>query len=122
MIRFGAPAQYTFRTAHRDVVVAGQPVRAGQRVAAMLHAASRDEREFADPDAFVWNRPIPRVLSFGLGQHHCIGKHLATLEVTILVREFLSAVKAFDFRLDEAQANAGVMQRGWLNLPVVILD
>jgi cytochrome P450 len=122
MIRFGAPAQYTFRTAHADLVVAGQPVRAGQRVAAMLHSASRDEREFENPDEFVWNRPIPRVLSFGLGQHHCIGKHLATLEVTILVREFLTTVKAFDFALDEAQANAGVMQRGWLNLPVLILD
>jgi cytochrome P450 len=120
MLRFGAPAQYTFRTAHRDLDIAGVRVKAGQRVASMLHAASRDEREFENPDAFIWNRPIPRVLSFGLGQHHCIGKHLATLEVAILVQEFLSRVKSFDFALDEAAQNAGVVQRGWINLPVIV--
>lgn len=120
MLRYGAPAQYTFRTAHRDLVIAGTRVRAGQRVAAMLHSASRDEREFEAPDAFVWNRPIPRVLSFGLGQHHCIGKHLAALEVAILVETFLERVPNFEFALDEASQNAGVVQRGWINLPVIV--
>ncbi len=122
MIRYCAPAQYTFRTAHRDLTVAGVHVRAGQRVASLLHSASRDEREFEDPDEFIWNRPIRRVLSFGLGQHHCIGKHLATLEITALAHEFLTTVTSFEFSLDEAGKNRGVMQRGWINLPVVILD
>lgn len=120
MIRYCAPAQYTFRTAHKDITVAGQAVKAGQRVACMLHSASRDEREFADPDAFIWNRPIRRVLSFGLGQHHCIGKHLAQLEVTTLVHELLSRVDSFEFDLDDAVQNTGVMQRGWINLPLVV--
>jgi len=120
MIRYCAPAQYTFRTAHKDVTVAGQQVKAGQRVACMLHSASRDEREFEDPDSFIWNRPIRRVLSFGLGQHHCIGKHLARLEVAILVKALLSQVKSFEFILDDAIQNAGYMQRGWINLPIVV--
>ncbi len=120
MIRFCAPAQYTFRTAHRDLVVAGQHVKAGQRVACMLYSASRDEREFEDPDSFIWNRPIRRVLSFGMGQHHCIGKHLAQLEVTTLVQELLSQVDTFEFDLNDAVQNAGYMQRGWVNLPIVI--
>jgi cytochrome P450 len=120
MLRYCAPAQYTFRTAHRDITVAGQHVKAGQRVACMLYSASRDEREFADPESFIWNRPIRRVLSFGLGQHHCIGKHLAQLEVTTLVHELLSQVDSFEFDLDDAVQNAGVMQRGWINLPIVV--
>lgn len=120
MIRYCAPAQYTFRTAHKDVTIAGQRVKAGQRVACMLHSASRDEREFPDPDAFIWNRPIRRVLSFGLGQHHCIGKHLALLEVATLVHELLSRVQSFHFVLDDAIQNAGYMQRGWINLPIVV--
>ena len=122
MIRYCAPAQYTFRTAHRDVTVAGQSVKAGQRVACMLYSASRDEREFENPDVFIWNRPIRRVLSFGLGQHHCIGKHLAQLEVSVLVQELLSRVRSFEFILDDAIQNAGIMQRGWINLPIVIGD
>jgi cytochrome P450 len=88
----------------------------------MLYSASRDEREFADPDSFIWNRPIRRVLSFGLGQHHCIGKHLAQLEVTTLVHELLSQVDSFEFDLNDAVQNAGVMQRGWINLPIVVGD
>ena len=96
IVRYCAPAQYTFRTAHKDVTVAGQHVKAGQRVACLLHSASRDEREFAEPDSFIWNRPIERVLSFGLGQHHCIGKHLAKLEVRTLVHEFLAQVDSFE--------------------------
>jgi cytochrome P450 len=120
MLRYCAPAQYTFRTAHKDITVAGQHVKAGQRVACMLYSASRDEREFEDPDSFIWNRPIRRVLSFGLGQHHCIGKHLAQLEVTTLVHELLSQVDSFEFDLDDAVQNAGVMQRGWINLPIVV--
>jgi cytochrome P450 len=120
MIRYCAPAQYTFRTAHKDITIAGQAIKAGQRVACMLHSASRDEREFEDPDSFIWNRPIRRVLSFGLGQHHCIGKHLAQLEVTTLVHELLSQVESFEFDLDDAVQNAGVMQRGWINLPIVV--
>lgn len=120
MIRFCAPAQYTFRTAHKDITVAGQRVKAGQRVACMLYSASRDEREFEDPDSFIWNRPIRRVLSFGLGQHHCIGKHLAQLEVVTLVHELLAQVNSFEFVLGDAIQNAGYMQRGWINLPIVI--
>lgn len=122
MLRYCAPAQYTFRTAHKDATVAGQHVKAGQRVACLLHAASRDDREFENPDEFIWNRSIPRVLSFGLGQHHCIGKHLAQLEVRTLVHEFLSRVNSFDFVMEEAGLNRGYFQRGWLSLPVVIRD
>lgn len=122
MIRFGAPAQFTFRTAHRDLTIADHPIRAGQRVCCLLHSASRDEREFENPDEFIWNRPIRRVISFGLGQHHCIGKHLATLEVTTLVETFLSRVKSCEFVMEEATMNAGAMQRGWINLPVVVHD
>src|SRR5262249_53307310 len=122
MIRFCAPAQYTFRTAHSDVTVAGQKIKAGQRVACMLYSASRDDREFENPDSFIWNRPIPRVLSFGLGQHHCIGKPLAQLEVRTLIHEFLSRVHAFEFLMDDAGGNAGYFQRGWISLPVRIKD
>jgi cytochrome P450 len=101
-------------------VVAGQPVKAGQRVAVMIGSALRDEREFEDPDRFVWNRPIPRVLTFGQGQHYCIGKHLAVLELRILVHEFLSQAGEVEFLADEGDRNTGYFQRGWNSLPVVV--
>jgi cytochrome P450 len=120
MVRFCAPAQYTFRTAHKDVTVGGQHIKAGQRIACLLRSASRDEREFRDPDSFIWNRPIDRVISFGLGQHHCIGKHLALLEIKTLVQEFLSKVKSAEFVMEEAERNPSCFQWGWIGLPVVV--
>lgn len=118
MVRFTAPAQYTFRTAHKDAVVGGQPVRAGQRIACLLRSAARDEREFDRPDEFIWNREIPRVISFGLGQHHCIGKHLALIEVATMVTAFLRRVPSFEFLREEALRNPSCFQWGWIRMPV----
>lgn len=120
IVRYCAPAQYTFRTAHQDVEVAGVHVRAGQRVACLLHSAARDEREFDEPEAFRWDRPIARVISFGLGQHHCIGKHLALLEVEILVAEFLARAERFAVLPEEGERNPSCFQRGFIHLPVVV--
>jgi cytochrome P450 len=120
IVRYCAPAQYTFRTAHKDVEIAGCSIHAGQRVACLLTSAARDEREFAEPDEFVWDRQIPRVISFGLGQHHCIGKHLALLEVQTLLTEFLAKIERFDFVMEEAERNPSCFQRGWTKLPVTV--
>jgi len=120
MVRHCAPAQYSFRTAHRDVEIAGTRIQAGQRVCAMIWSAAHDEREFERPDEFIWNRKADRVISFGLGQHHCIGKHLALLEVRIMVEEFLTRVPQFHFVMDEAARNPSYFQHGWIRLPVVV--
>ena len=120
MVRHCAPAQYSFRTAHRDVEIAGARIQAGQRVCAMIWSAAHDEREFERPDEFIWNRKADRVISFGLGQHHCIGKHLALLEVRIMVEEFLIRVPQFHFVMEEAARNPSYFQHGWIRLPVVV--
>jgi hypothetical protein len=36
------------------------------------------------------------------------------------VHELLSQVDSFEFDLGDAVQNAGVMQRGWINLPIVV--
>lgn len=120
MIRFCAPAQWFARTAHQDVDVAGAQVRKGQRVMVLFGSAARDPDEFDEPDRFVWNRPIERVLSFGTGQHYCIGIHLARLELRILVETFLRRVDSFAFDMDRAVRRPSSFQWGWNELPVVI--
>jgi cytochrome P450 len=120
MIRFCAPAQWFVRTAQKDVTVAGQEIRTGQRILVLFGSAARDEDEFDRPDEFIWNRPIKRVLSFGFGQHHCTGVHLARLEVRTLVRTFLERVQDYSFDLDAAIRRPSSFQWGWNSLPVVI--
>ncbi len=120
MIRFCAPAQWFVRTAHKDVTVAGQEIKTGQRILVLFGSAARDEDEFDQPDAFLWNRPIKRVLSFGFGQHHCTGVHLARLEVRTLVRSFLERVDHYAFDLAAAVRRPSSFQWGWNSLPVVV--
>jgi cytochrome P450 len=118
--RYCAPGTYIFRMAHKDLTIADQPIKAGQRVAFMLGSALRDEREFPDPDSFIWNRPIERSLVYGLGQHYCLGKHLAVLELRLLIQEFLLQAKSVEFLVDEGDRNTGYFQRGWNSLPVLV--
>lgn len=70
------------------------------------------------PDEFVWNRESKRVISFGLGQHHCIGKHLALLEIETMTKAFLRRVQAIEVLEDQAERNPSCFQWGWIKLPV----
>jgi cytochrome P450 len=92
----------------------------GQRIITLLASANRDEREYPQPDEFIWNRPIARSLAFGRGQHFCLGYHLARLEVSILVTEWLRRVP--DYRIiDEAALRPpSSFQWGWSRLPVEV--
>ena len=122
MLRFCAPAQFFLRTIHKDVVIAGVPMRAGQRVAGLVACANRDEREFENADDFIWNRKIPRQLAFGLGLHHCMGLHIARLQIRVLVQEFLLRVNSYGFDLARAILRPSYFHWAYGSLPVKILD
>ena len=120
MIRYCAPAQWVARTVRRPFTLHGTTIRPGQRIISLLASANRDDREYHDPDEFIWDRTIPRLLAFGRGQHFCLGAHLARLEIAIMVTEWLKRVP--DFRVDTAAASRppSSFQWGWNNIPVQI--
>lgn len=120
MIRYCAPAQWFARTVRRPIEIAGTTINPGQRIIALVGSASRDEREYADPEQFVWDRPIARLLAFGRGQHFCLGVHLARLEITIMVTEWLKRVQ--DFHIDAASASRppSSFQWGFNNIGVEV--
>ena len=68
--------------AHSRSTIHGTTIKPGQRIITLLASAARDEREYPNPDEFIWDRPIERLLAFGRGQHFCLGVHLARLEIT----------------------------------------
>jgi cytochrome P450 len=120
MIRYCAPAQWFARTARKPFTIHGATIKPGQRIITLLASANRDEREYPQPDDFVWDRPIARSLAFGRGQHFCLGYHLARLEVNVLVTEWLRRVP--DYRIiDEAAFRPpSSFQWGWSRLPVEV--
>ncbi|GAB3233339.1 cytochrome P450 [Mycolicibacterium hippocampi] len=120
MIRYCAPAQWFARTLRRPFTLHDTTIRPGQRIISLLASANRDEREYPDADEFVWNRPIPRLLAFGRGQHFCLGAHLARLEIAIMVTEWLKRVPDFQIDAGAASRPPSSFQWGWNNVPVQV--
>jgi cytochrome P450 len=120
MIRYCAPAQWFARTVRRPFTIHGTTIKPGQRIITLLTSANRDEREYTDPDEFIWNRPIERLLAFGRGQHFCLGVHLARLEIAIMVTEWLKRVPDWRVVTDAASRPPSSFQWGWNNIPVEV--
>jgi len=82
-LRFDAPLHLFERTATKDTEIGGVEILEGQKIAALLGSANRDERVFNDPDKLDLTRnPNPHI-GFGAGIHFCIGAPLARLEMAI---------------------------------------
>jgi cytochrome P450 len=120
MIRYCAPAQWFARTVRKPFAIHDTTIRPGQRIITLLASANRDEREYPDPDEFVWDRPIERLLAFGRGQHFCLGVHLARLEIAIMVTEWLKRVPDWRIVSEAVSRPPSSFQWGWNNIPVEV--
>ena len=80
LLRYDSPVQLDGRLVHNDVEVAGQRIRAGQRVLCAIGAANRDPAMFTEPDKLDIGRDEKSHIAFGRGIHHCLGAPLAMLE------------------------------------------
>ncbi len=93
------PAVINFRrTVTESVVVGDQAMEPGEKVVMFYQAASRDEALFADPDVFDVRRPSREDVrnqhrAFGIGEHFCLGSHLARLELRIVFEELTRRVR-----------------------------
>lgn len=78
-----APRQIaSLRVSDEDTQIEDVDVPAGTMVGVCVAAANRDPLAFAEPDAFLLDRPRGRSqLSFGAGVHSCIGSGVARIEM-----------------------------------------
>jgi hypothetical protein len=81
-------------------------------------SANRDEREFTEPDHFDIRRRAPRILSFGHGQHACLGAHVARLEGRVLLEELLQAMPRYQLDISRARRLHSEFFRGFASLPI----
>jgi cytochrome P450 len=99
LLRFDPPSQVQGRWSTRAVGIHGRTIPADVRVLLLTGAAQRDPREYDDPDRFDIHRKIERHLSFGFGQHLCLGKSLARQECRVAFEELLGRFP--DYEIDE---------------------
>jgi cytochrome P450 len=90
-----------------DIDFHGCPMKQGDIVWLGLQQASRDPRRFERPTEFVIDRKFTKHMGFGMGNHRCLGAHLARLELILVLEEWLARIP--DFRVG---AGGPMMERG----------
>jgi cytochrome P450 len=91
ILRWANPVHYMRRTTTDDTSLHGVPIGGGQKVALYYTSANRDEAVFGEPQRFDIHRSPNPHLSFGIGEHFCLGVHLARLEARVFFEELLAA-------------------------------
>jgi cholest-4-en-3-one 26-monooxygenase len=91
MLRFWPPIHHFRRTAMCDVEMRGKKIREGDKVLMWYPSANRDESVFEDPNRFDIRREPSFHLSFGHGEHFCLGASLARLELRVMWEELLES-------------------------------
>ena len=98
ILRFN-PAVINFRrTVTEATEVGGQALAPGDKVVMFYQACSRDEDLFENPDCFDVTRPRREDVknnhrAFGIGEHFCLGSHLARLQLNIVFEELTRRVR-----------------------------
>jgi cytochrome P450 len=97
MLRWATAVHYFRRTTTQDTELAGSKIPAGAKVTTWLVSGNRDEEVFENPDTFDVGRTPNKQMAFGPGGiHHCLGAHLARMEVRVAFEEMLKRVDGFE--------------------------
>lgn len=118
-LRYGMPTQFLGRTVVKPVKLHGETFEPGQAVIFLFPSANRDEREFADPDRFDIHRVSKRILTFGHGNHSCLGIHIAALEGELATRHLLARMPEYEILEPEIERLKSEFVAGIVGLPAI---
>ena len=91
ILRWATPVHHFRRTAAKDTELGGTQIKAGDKVTTWFVSGNFDESVFEDPHRFDVGRTPNRHMAFGPGGiHHCMGAHLAKMEIRITFEELLA--------------------------------
>ena len=99
VLRFHTAVVAFRRTVVEDTELpSGAVVKKGDNVVMYYHSASRDEDIFSDPDTFDIRRQEREDVknkhrAFGIGEHFCLGSHLARLELQVIFEEIIPRMR-----------------------------
>lgn len=91
LARWVTPVRHMRRTATADCEIAGQSIKAGDKVVMWYGSANRDSTHFDRPNEFDIRRdPNPHLAFGGGGRHTCLGAHFARMELPHLFNQAFS--------------------------------
>jgi cytochrome P450 len=120
MLRWATPIHYFRRTATADTELGGVQISAGDKVTTWLTSGNRDESVFESPDVFdVGRDPNPQIAFGPGGIHHCLGAHVARLEIRITFEELLARNAEFELAGSPERLRSNIFN-GIKRLPVSV--
>jgi cholest-4-en-3-one 26-monooxygenase len=96
ILRWVSPISHFTRVATEDYELRGEKIRAGDQVALYFASANRDEEIFEDPFAFRVDRRPNSHLTFGFGEHFCMGALLARVELEVIYGLLVEPLDSFE--------------------------
>ena len=117
MLRWWTPVIHFRRTATADTEIAGQRVRAGDKVVVYFASANRDPRAFDDPDRFDVGRTGNDHLAFGHGPHFCLGAHLGRTQIQAIFAAALDRFATVELAGEPTRLRSN-FQNGLKHLPI----
>ncbi len=80
-LRWAPPVAMLPRITAQDIDIRGTRIPAGSMTLLAIVAANRDPQRFGDPDCWRLDRRPANHITFGFGEHFCLGVHLARAEM-----------------------------------------
>jgi cytochrome P450 len=96
IIRLEPPAFLVPRVTTEDVTVGGITLPAGSPMRLCLGSINRDGSDDISTNEVVMDGKVHRHWGFGGGPHRCLGSHLARMELTLVIDEWLSRIPDFE--------------------------
>ncbi len=103
IVRWTSPVNYMKRVVAQDLEFRGQKLRKGDNLVLFYASANRDEEVFEDPYTFRIDRDPNPHLGFGIGEHFCLGTHLARQSQRALLRELIGRIDTLELAGDPVQ-------------------
>jgi cytochrome P450 len=96
IVRWTSPVNYMKRVVGEDLEYRGQKLRKGDNLVLFYASANRDEAVFDDPCIFRIDRKPNPHLAFGIGEHFCLGAHLARHSQRALLGELVRRLDSIE--------------------------
>jgi cytochrome P450 len=100
IVRLEPSAPVAPRVLTKTTVVGGMTLPAGSSVHLCMAAVNRDGSDAISTDELVMDGKVHRHWGFGGGPHRCLGSHLARMELTVIVDEWLNRIPEFELAPD----------------------
>jgi cytochrome P450 len=100
IVRLEPSAPVAPRVLTKTTVVGGMTLPAGSSLFLCMAAVNRDGSDSISTDELVMDGKVHRHWGFGGGPHRCLGSHLARMELTVIVDEWLNRIPEFELAPD----------------------